>query len=215
MRPVAKAQIYLVKQKLTSKSSRSNVRRPWSIWKNSSKKEEKMWSRRKKYKGIVNFVVLDVYKFFRSLTTGIYSLALSSPSRLRQTLLDPKEKTIKKINYLKYYNRIIKIFVESGSSSPSLTLSATFPSAEHQSWRISIFAEYSPGPSDGLPSADSYSVHLLVSFESTIFPSPKSPSLARVKKRCQHMPPQFRSNLFCSEINSSQCLNESLSSKQT
>src|SRR6185503_16924141 len=64
-------------------------------------------------------------KFFQSLTTGIYSLALSSPSRLRQTLLDPKEKTIEKINYLKYYNRIIKIFAESGSSSPSLTSSAT------------------------------------------------------------------------------------------
>ena len=41
MRPVAKAQIYSVKQKLTSKSSHSNVRRPWSTWKNSSKKKKK------------------------------------------------------------------------------------------------------------------------------------------------------------------------------
>ena len=32
-------------------------------------------------------------KFFRSLTTDIYSLALSSPSRLWQSLLDYKEKT--------------------------------------------------------------------------------------------------------------------------
>ena len=64
-------------------------------------------------------------KFFRSLTTDIYSLVLSCPSQLRQILLDPKEKTIQKINYLKYYNRIIKIFVESGSSSPSLTSLAT------------------------------------------------------------------------------------------
>ena len=63
-------------------------------------------------------------KFFRSLTTDIYSLALSSPSRLRQTLLDLK-KDFLKINYLKYYNLIIKIFVESGSSSPSLISSAT------------------------------------------------------------------------------------------
>jgi hypothetical protein len=31
MRPVAKAEIYSVKRKLTSKSSRSNVRRSWSI----------------------------------------------------------------------------------------------------------------------------------------------------------------------------------------
>src|SRR6185436_4231169 len=66
------------------------------------------------------------------------------------------------------------------------------PSAEHQSGLISIFAEYSPGPSDGLPSADSNFVHLLVSFESATFPSPKLPSLTRVKKRCQHMPPNFK-----------------------
>ena len=64
-------------------------------------------------------------KFFRSLTIGIYSLALSSPSRLRQTLLDCKEKNLLKINYFKYYNQIVKILVESVSSSPSLTLSAT------------------------------------------------------------------------------------------
>ena len=64
-------------------------------------------------------------KFFRSLTIDIYSLALSNPSRSRQTLLDLKEKDLLKINYFKYYNRIIKIFIESGSSSPSLASSAT------------------------------------------------------------------------------------------
>ena len=32
-------------------------------------------------------------KFFRSPTTNIYSLALSNPSRLQQTLLDLKQKT--------------------------------------------------------------------------------------------------------------------------
>ena len=48
----------------------------------------------KKCKGIIKFVVLDVYQFFQSLTTHIYSLALSSPSQLWQILLDPKEKTI-------------------------------------------------------------------------------------------------------------------------
>ena len=63
MRPVAKAQIYSVKWKLTSKSSRSNVRRPWSTWKNSSKKREKA-KLPKKCKGIVKFVVLDVYQVF-------------------------------------------------------------------------------------------------------------------------------------------------------
>ena len=41
MRPIAKAQIYSVKRKLTSKSSCSNVRRPWLTWKNSSKKKRK------------------------------------------------------------------------------------------------------------------------------------------------------------------------------
>jgi hypothetical protein len=35
----AKAQIYTVKRTLTSKSSRWNVRRPWSTWKNSQKKK--------------------------------------------------------------------------------------------------------------------------------------------------------------------------------
>ena len=64
-------------------------------------------------------------KFFRFLTTDIYSLALSSPSRLRQILLDLKEKDYLKINYFKYYNRIVKILVESGSSSPSSISSAT------------------------------------------------------------------------------------------
>ena len=37
-------------------------------------------------------------------------------------------------------------------------------------------------------------MYLLVSSKSAIFPSQKSPSLTRVKKWCQHMPPQFRSN---------------------
>ena len=50
MRPVAKAQIYSVKRKLTSKSSRSNVMRPLSTWKNSSKKEKKRRSRQKSAK---------------------------------------------------------------------------------------------------------------------------------------------------------------------
>ena len=63
-------------------------------------------------------------KLFRSLRTHIYSLALSSPSRLRRILLDLKRKGYLKINYFKYYNRIIKILVESGSSPPSLTSSA-------------------------------------------------------------------------------------------
>ena len=62
-------------------------------------------------------------KLFRSLTTDIYSLTLSSPSRLRRTLLDLKDYL--NINYFKYYNRIIKILVESGSSPPSLISSAT------------------------------------------------------------------------------------------
>ena len=64
MRPVAKAQIYSVKQKLTSKSSRSNVRHSWSTWKNSWKKEKKKAKLPKKCKGIVKFVVLDVYQVF-------------------------------------------------------------------------------------------------------------------------------------------------------
>ena len=63
MRPVAKAQIYSVKQKLTSKLSRSNVKRPWSSWKNSSKKRRK-GGVAEKCKVIVKFVVLDVYQVF-------------------------------------------------------------------------------------------------------------------------------------------------------
>ena len=125
MRPVAKAQIYSVKRKLTSKPSRSNMRRPWSTWKNSSKKKRKCEVAEKVQRNCKLLLYWMCIMFFRSLTTDIYSLALSSPNRSRQTLLDPKEKTILKINYLKYYNRIIKIFVESGSSSPSLTSSAT------------------------------------------------------------------------------------------
>ena len=64
MRPVAKAQIYSVKRKLTSKSSLSNMRRPWSTWKNSLKKRREKAKSPKKYKEIVKFVVLDVYQVF-------------------------------------------------------------------------------------------------------------------------------------------------------
>jgi hypothetical protein len=65
MRPVAKAQIYSVKRKLTSKPSRLNVKRPWSTWKNSSKKKRKEKAKSpKKCKGIVKLVVLDVYQIF-------------------------------------------------------------------------------------------------------------------------------------------------------
>ena len=89
-------------------------------------------------------------KFFRSLTTHIYSLALLSPNRLRQTLLDPKEK-----NYLK--NKLLKILQPNHQDFRRVRILFFFLdfignslSAEHQSWRISIFAEYFSGPSDGL-----------------------------------------------------------------
>src|SRR6185436_7662194 len=50
------------------------------------------------------------------------------------------------------------------------------------------------------PSADSNPVHLLVSSKSATFPSQKSPSLTRVKKRCQHMPPIFEIIYFVPKL---------------
>ena len=64
MLPVAKAQIYSVKQKLTSKPSRSNVRHPWSSLKELVEKRKEKAKLLKKCKGIVKFVVLDVYQVF-------------------------------------------------------------------------------------------------------------------------------------------------------
>ena len=125
-------------------------------------------------------------KFFRSLTTDIYSLELSSPSRLRQTLLDPKEKTNLKDRLLKILQPNHQDFRRVRILLSFLDFIGNSPSAEHQNGQISIFAAYSSSPSDRLPSVDPNSVHLLVSFESATFPSPKSPSLTRVKKRCQH-----------------------------
>ena len=130
-------------------------------------------------------------KFFGSLTTHIYSLALSSPSQLRQTLLDYKEKKLTKDKLLKILQPNHQDFRRVRILFSFLDFIGNSPSVEYQSGLISIFTEYSPGPSDGLPSADSNSVHLLVYFESTTFLSPKSPSLTRVKKWCQHMPPSF------------------------
>ena len=101
------------------------MRRPWSTWKNSSKKKRKGEVAEKVQRNCKVLLYWMCIKFFRSLTTDIYSLTLPNPSRLRQTLLDCKEKNLLKINYFKYYNQIVKILVESGSSSPSLTLSAT------------------------------------------------------------------------------------------
>ena len=67
------------------------------------RKEKAKWP--KKCKG--NCKVLLYWrciKFFRSLTTDIYSLTLPSPSRLRQTLLDYKEKTWYTSNTTTIYN---------------------------------------------------------------------------------------------------------------
>ena len=68
MRPVAKAQIYSVKRKLTSKSSHSNValssmKSLINLKELVEKRKEKAKSP-KKCKGIVKFAVLDVYQIF-------------------------------------------------------------------------------------------------------------------------------------------------------
>ena len=63
MRPVAKAQIYSVKQKLTSKSSRSNVRRPWSTWKNSSEKKGEVAEKvQRNYKIVLYWMCIEFFR---------------------------------------------------------------------------------------------------------------------------------------------------------
>ena len=126
MRPVAKAQIYSVKTK-THQQTKSHECEAYLINLKElvEKRKEKAKSPKKLQRNCKLLLYWMYIKFFRSLTTDIYSLALPSPSRLRQTLLDYKEKDLLKINYFKYYNRIVKIFLESGSSSPSLTSSTT------------------------------------------------------------------------------------------
>ena len=137
-------------------------------------------------------------KFFRSLTTHIYSLALSSPNRLRRILLDLKKDYLK-INYFKYYNRIIKIFVESGSSSPSLTSSATLhrlstrasgsASSKHipLAHRTNSIGRFQPCASFGF-------------FQIGHLPFTKITFLDTCQKTVSTHAPQFRNNLFCSEI---------------
>ena len=83
-------------------------------------------------------------KFFRSLTTDIYSLALPSPSRLRQTYYLTKKKRLSKNKLLKDYNRIVRILVEFGLPSFFLTSSATLyrpitrMSGSASSWNIPL-----------------------------------------------------------------------------
>ena len=139
-------------------------------------------------------------KFFRSLTTHIYSLALSSPSRLRQTLLDKKRKELLKINYFKYYNWIIKIFTESRSSPPSLISSATLhrpstraigsASSKHIPLvhRTDSIGRFQPCASFGF-------------FQIGHIPFTKITFLDTCQKMMSTHAPQFQNNLFCFEIN--------------
>ena len=136
--------------------------------------------------------------FFRSLTYDINSLALSSPSRSRQILLDLREKNLLKINYFKYYNRIIKIFVESGSSSPSLTSSATLN-------RLSTRASGSASSKHILLVHRTGSTGRFLPYTSFGFfqighlPFIKITFLDTCQKTLSTHAPQFRNNLFCSE----------------
>ena len=137
-------------------------------------------------------------KFFRSLTTDIYSLALSCPSRLRQILLDLKEKDYLKINYFKYYNRIIKILVESGSSPPSLTSSATIhrPNTRTDKSASSrhiplVHRTDSIGRFQHCASFGFFQIGHLLFTKITFFDT--------CQKTVSTHAPQFRNNLFCSE----------------
>ena len=108
-------------------------------------KEKKRRSRRKSAKGVVKCLLYWMcIKFFRSRTTDIYSLALPSPSRLRQTYYLTKKKRLSKNKLLKDYNRIVRILVEFGLPSFFLTSSATLyrlitrMSGSASSWNIPL-----------------------------------------------------------------------------
>ena len=94
MRPVAKPQIYSVKQK-THQQTKSLECESFLI--NPKELVEKRKEKAKLPKKLQRNCKLLLYwmciMFFRSLTTDIYSLMLSSPSRLQQTLVDHNEKT--------------------------------------------------------------------------------------------------------------------------
>ena len=139
-------------------------------------------------------------KFFRSLITGIYSLTLPSSSRLRQILLD-KKKRLPNINYTKILQPNHQNLRRIRTSFPPSWFIGNSLSANHQDERISIFKEYSSGPSDG----PHQPIPTLYNF---CFLSNRQPFLHQIilLDTCQKMvsthAPQFRSNLFCSEINS-------------
>ena len=92
MRPEAKVQVYSVNEtyqqtkSLECEASLINL-------KELVKKKRKGEVAEKVQRNCKLLLYWMCIKFFRSLTTDIYSLAPSSPSRLRQTLLDYKEKT--------------------------------------------------------------------------------------------------------------------------
>ena len=64
MRPVAKAQLYSVKQKFTSKSKSLEYEASLINLKELVEKRKEKAKSLKKCKGIVKFVVLDVYQVF-------------------------------------------------------------------------------------------------------------------------------------------------------
>ena len=72
MRPVAKAQIYSVKTKTHQQIKSLECEASLINLKELVEKRREKAKSPKKYKGIVKFVVLDVYQIFRSLTTDIY-----------------------------------------------------------------------------------------------------------------------------------------------
>ena len=125
-------------------------------------------------------------KFFRSRTTDIYSLTLTSPSRLRQTYYLTKKKRLSKNKLLKDYNRIVRILVEFGLPSFFLTSSATPHRPITKTSGSASSRNIPSGPSAALYRPIPSLYIIVVSPKSTIFPLLKSSSLTRVKKRCQH-----------------------------
>ena len=111
----------------------------------------------------------------------------------------PKRKDFLKINYLKYYNWIIKIFVVSGSSSPSLISSATLHrpstraggSASSQNiplaHRTGSIGRFQPCPSFGF-------------FQIGHLPFTKITFLDTCQKMVSTHAPKFRSNLFALKL---------------
>ena len=153
------------------------------------RKEKKEAKSSKKCNGIVKCLLYWMcINFFRSHTTDIYSLRQQVLANYGKHITWPKSKDFLKINYTKNDNQITRILVDFGSlfllSDSSTTSYRPITKPHGSASSRNILLAHRLRPIGRFWSCASFGF-----FQIGNLPFTKSPSLTRVKKRCQQMPP--------------------------